>query len=100
MGIDIGILILLSVFGLFGLISGAIKQLAHWAGLAIGYLVARPLAAHFSPQIAARLGFPGVAVNVGLSVLFFFCLYLGGTIVAHFVLKKVKGKILRQKMVS
>jgi membrane protein required for colicin V production len=65
-----------ALFGLFGLASGAISQLRHWAGLILAALAARPLSARLTPYAAPRLGFPPAAVNVALSVLLFFVLYV------------------------
>ena len=64
MNLDLLIAGLLAVFGLLGLASGAIKQLTHWAALAMAYIAAGPLAGQLTPVLAPRLGLPPVAVKI------------------------------------
>jgi membrane protein required for colicin V production len=91
MNVDLLIAGLLAMFGLLGLVSGAIKQLSHWAGLGLAYVLAWPLAGRLTPLLAPRLGYPPIGVKIGLSVLGFFALYVLGTIAAHFALAKIAG---------
>ncbi len=91
MNFDLAIAGLLLMFGLLGLASGAIRQLTHWAALALAYVLAWPVAARLTPLLAPKLGFPPAAVKIGLSSLGFFVLYAVGAVVFHFVLAKLAG---------
>ena len=78
-----------ALFGLFGLSSGALRQLRHWAGLLLAALAARPAAARLTPFAAPRLGLPPPFANAALSVLLFVVLFLAGTLAARGLLSKV-----------
>ncbi len=75
MTLDLVLAGLVLVFGLFGLRSGAIRQLAHGLGLVAACLGARPLAARLTPAAAPPLGLSPAIVNVLLSALLFCALY-------------------------
>ena len=87
--LDWVILGVVALFGVLGLISGAIKQLSHWAGLLLGYLAAEPLAAALAPAAAAKLGWPAVLVNVILACVLFTVLSALGALVTHFVFARI-----------
>ena len=91
MALDALLVALLLLLGLQGLASGAISQLAHWAGLGFAYLAARPLAARLTPLLAPALGFSPIGVRVLLSLVCFSVLYAGGTLIVHWALKKLAG---------
>jgi uncharacterized membrane protein required for colicin V production len=67
---------LVALFGLFGLLSGALSQLRHWLSLIFAALAARPLAARLAPYAAPRAGLSPKAAGVVLSGLLFVVLYL------------------------
>jgi uncharacterized membrane protein required for colicin V production len=92
MAIDLVLAALVVVFGLFGLRSGAIRQLTHWAGLACGYFASGPLAALATRPLAPRLGLPPAAVRVVLSGFFFCALALIAGALVHRVLGGARGE--------
>lgn len=78
-----------ALFGLLGLLSGALGQLRHWLGLALAALAARPLAARLAPRAAASLGLSTAAADVALSGVFFAVLYVIGMLAARRLLMKL-----------
>ena len=78
-----------ALFGLFGMLSGALNQLRHWAALILAALAARPLAARLTPYAAPRAGLPTTAVNAALGALLFIFIYLIGTLAAGRILAKL-----------
>ena len=76
MNFDLLLTGLVALFGLFGLLSGAINQFRNCIGLIVAALAARPLAARLTPYAAPRIGLPPLVVNVALSGLLFCVLYL------------------------
>ncbi len=90
MTIDVAVLAVLFLAGGLGLISGAIRQLAHLGGLVAGWFTARPLAGLVGPLAAKQLGYPLLPTTVACSFACFFVVY----IVAVFALRFVLGKVL------
>jgi membrane protein required for colicin V production len=91
MRLDLIILGVVALFGVMGIVSGAAKQLSHWAGLLLGYCAARPLAAAVAPWAAKSLGWPPVLLNLMLACLLFVLLSAIGAAVTHFLF----GRLLR-----
>lgn len=91
MNLDLCLLGIVVVSGVLGVFSGAIKQLAHWAGLALAYLAASPLAARLTPWAAPRLGVPAAGVKIGATILGFFALYAVTGALLQVVFKAVAG---------
>lgn len=91
MNFDLLIAALLIILGLLGLVSGAIRQLTHWAALALAYILAWPLASRLTPVLAPKLSLPPAAVKIILSSLGFFGLYALGAVVFHLILAKLAG---------
>jgi uncharacterized membrane protein required for colicin V production len=89
MKFDLLLVGVVALFGLSGLLSGAINQLQHWLGLLLAALAARPLAVRLTPYAAPRVGLPPKAVEVALSGLLFCALYLLGTAAASGLLSKL-----------
>jgi uncharacterized membrane protein required for colicin V production len=87
--IDVALLAAMAFFGLFGLLSGAIRQLAHVGGLIAGFLLAHPAGQWAGPLIAARLGYPVVLTSIAATFAAFFLLYIA----AVFLLRLVLGKL-------
>jgi membrane protein required for colicin V production len=87
--IDLAVAVFIGFFALLGLFSGAIKQIGHLGGVALGYLASRPVAALALPLVVGRLGYPPLLANVACSFLAFFSLYLAGSFVVRFVLRRV-----------
>jgi membrane protein required for colicin V production len=87
--IDLAVLAAIAVFGLLGLFSGAIKQLAHLGGLVVGFLTARPLAALVGPEIAARWRLPPLFTNIAASFVLFFLVYVVAVLLLRFVLGRL-----------
>src|SRR5258708_820880 len=71
MNCDLALALILLVFGVLGFVSGAIRQVAHWSGLACGALLSRAAAGSLTPLLAPRLGWPAAVVRVGLTGLSF-----------------------------
>ena len=92
MKLDWIILGVVALFGTLGLVSGAVKQLSHWAGLVLGCCAARPLAAALTPLAAARLGWPPILLNVILSCSLFVALSALGALIAHFFFARIFGE--------
>lgn len=65
MKLDLWLLGVVGLFGLMGAFSGALRQVAQWAGLAAAYLLAKPLAAALGPALAPRLGAWGAFAPLG-----------------------------------
>jgi membrane protein required for colicin V production len=65
--LDIGIVALCAVMGLFGLLQGFVRQAASWAGLLLGFIVGWKYGAE--AQKFLRLDFPGGAVAAYLVIL-------------------------------
>ncbi|MBI3552498.1 MAG: CvpA family protein [Elusimicrobia bacterium] len=91
MGLDLGLAVVVVLFGALGAFSGAIKQLAHALGLVLAYFLAKPLAAAAAPALAARLSLPPAAVKIGLSAVGFYPLYLALSLLAAVILHKLAG---------
>ena len=89
MKLDLAVLGVVALFGLLGLVSGAVKQLSHWAGLVLGCCAARPLASALTPVAAASLGWPPILLNVMLSCLLFVVLTALGAVAAHFLFARL-----------
>ncbi|NNN04670.1 MAG: CvpA family protein [Elusimicrobia bacterium] len=92
MSLDLGVLALLGFFALSGYQSGAIRQLAHAAGLVVGWFASGPAAAFLTPLLAPRLGLPAAAVRVVLTGLLFGILGGFGAALVHALLAKLAGK--------
>ena len=92
MTLDLALLALVALFGLMGLASGAIKQITRWAGLILGGLAARPLAARLTPLAAPRLSLPPVAANALLSAVLFLLLYMLLSWTVHRLLRTAFGE--------
>ncbi len=69
MNLDLWILTALVLFAALGYRSGAIGQLSVLAGMAAGYLCAKPLAAALAPAVAARGGWPAAPTAAVLGML-------------------------------
>jgi membrane protein required for colicin V production len=89
MKLDMAVLGVMALFGLLGLVSGAVKQLSHWAGLVLGACAARPLASALTPWAAARLSWPPILLNVMLSCLLFVVVSALGAVAAHFIFARL-----------
>ena len=89
MSVDLSLAGLLLVFAVLGAFSGAIRQLSHWAGLALAYFAAGPIALRLTPLLAPKLGLPAIGVRVVLSSLLFGALYAAGTLLFHGAAKKI-----------
>ncbi len=89
MKIDVALLAALAVFGLFGLLSGAIRQLAHFGGLIVGALFARSVGQWAGLQLAARLGYPLVFSSLAATFAAFFLLYIAAVFLLRFALEKL-----------
>jgi membrane protein required for colicin V production len=89
MKLDLIVLAVVALFGVLGLLSGAAKQLSHWAGLVFGYCAARPLATALAPVAAAKLGWPPILLNVMLSCSLFFLLSAIGAGIVHLLFAKL-----------
>jgi uncharacterized membrane protein required for colicin V production len=87
MVIDLIVLLALALFGYRGFRTGTIKQLTHWIGMTLGRVIGKPLALILTLALAPDLGFPPVAVRVGISVLCFYTLYVVATIISSFLLR-------------
>lgn len=89
MVVDILLVACLAGFAVSGYRSGTLRQLAQWSGIAIGRLVAKPLALVMTLALAPRLGFPPVGARVALSVFCFYTFSVIGTFLTYFVFKKI-----------
>ncbi len=89
MKIDLALAVVVAFFGILGIVSGAISQLAHLAGLVVGFLVARPVAALAGPAVAQKFGYPPLLTTVALSFLVFFGAYVVAAVSTRFVLRKL-----------
>jgi membrane protein required for colicin V production len=89
MKLDLAIVGIVALFGILGIISGAVKQFSHWAGLALGYFASRPLASALAPWAAKSLAWPPVLLDVLLSCALFVLLSALGTIVTHFLFARL-----------
>lgn len=89
MKLDLLLAVVVAVFGLFGMLSGAIKQLRHWVGLIFAAFTTRPLAARLAPGLAPRLGLSPQVAYVGLSALLFCLFYLVGSAIASGILEEM-----------
>lgn len=86
MALDLALLAVVAVCGLSGLVSGAIRQLTHWAGMAAGYLLAGRLAARLTPALVARLHWPAAGVRAGLGAVLFCVVAAAAATVVHWTL--------------
>lgn len=91
MNLDLGLAAAVALFGFFGYRSGAIRQLMHWAGLAVGLLAAGPASTRLTPLVAPRLGVPAAITHVLLSSILFTALGGLGAWLTHAVLSKLAG---------
>ena len=76
MVIDLILLGLVLFFGTLGALSGAARQVANTAGLAVGYFVSRKLAPVVGPKLAAALGSPLLIGTLAGTVLLFVVTWL------------------------
>lgn len=97
--IDFAFLAFLAVLGLLGWLSGAIRQLSHWAGLALAYFCAPPLAAlltplvtpRLAPLLPAKLPLSPAVVNMSLTSSLFSLIFIIGTVVLSVLAGKMIG---------
>ena len=89
MTIDALIILWLLAFGYVGLRMGVLRQLAHWVGLLLGRSVAKPMAILATFTVARDAGMPSIGGRVAISAICFYGLYMIGTIIARFLLKRV-----------
>ncbi|MGC4115876.1 MAG: CvpA family protein [Myxococcales bacterium] len=89
MTIDLAVLAVLFLAGGLGLVSGAIKQLAHIGGLVAGWLAARPLATLVGPLAAKQLDYPLLPTTIACSFACFFVIYIVAVFALRFVLAKI-----------
>jgi uncharacterized membrane protein required for colicin V production len=71
MKFDLIVVGILTLFGLLGLLFGAVRQVSQWAGLAAAYLGARPTAMALTPWAVKRLPWPPIIVSSLLCGIFF-----------------------------
>lgn len=88
MKIDLAVAVFLLFFGVMGLISGAIRQLAHLGGLLAAFLGARPLAQILAPIASKELGYPPLFTSIVCTFLLFFALYVLGMLITKVILTK------------
>lgn len=98
--IDLLILGIVALMGIFGFSTGIIKQLHYWLGIVFAHLVSKPLALILTLMLAPDLGMPPIQARIGLSVLCFLTFYVIGSMIAGFFIKKIakgreKGRIDR-----
>ncbi|MBI5548731.1 MAG: CvpA family protein [Deltaproteobacteria bacterium] len=89
MKIDLAVLALVLLFGGLGLFTGALRQVAHVAGLVAGWYAARPLALLAGPGIARELGYPLLLTTIGCSFVGFFLVYLLTYLLLRFALSRI-----------
>ena len=89
MRIDLAVLVVIGFFGALGLWSGAIKQVAHLAGLVAAFLGARPLGQIAGPIAAAKVGWPPLVTTIACSVAGFFIIYIAVVLVLRFILARL-----------
>jgi len=87
--IDLAVVGIVFALGLFGLMSGAIKQIAHLGGLVAGWLLSRPLALVLGPLAAKKFGYPLLLTTIGLSFVAFFAIYIVTVLLVRLVLARV-----------
>jgi membrane protein required for colicin V production len=87
--IDLAVLLLVLFVGFLGLWSGAIKQVAHLAGLIAGWLLSRPLGVLLAPYAAKKIAAPPLFVTIACSFVAFFVIYVVVVLVLRFVLTRV-----------
>lgn len=103
---DFAFLAFLLVLGLFGCLSGAIRQLTHWSGLALAYVCARPLAAKLTPMVTPRLAplmppkiqLSPAVVNMGLSSVLFSAIFLLATVVLSVLAARTIGRLENSRL--
>jgi uncharacterized membrane protein required for colicin V production len=93
MHIDLCLLAMVLVFGLFGMLSGAIRQVTHWGGLLGGWLLAAPVAGLLTPVIAKKYHLHAAMVRVGLEGLLFCGIAAVVGVIVHWFLAKHSGLI-------
>jgi len=85
---DLLVVGLIAVLGALGWRSGTIKQVTHWAGIALGRAVAQPLALIVTLMLVKDFGFLPQTLRIGLSVFYFFAFYVIGFLIAGFFLRR------------
>lgn len=90
MVIDLIILGLVLFFGIIGSITGASRQVANFAGLAVGYFASRRLGPLVGPKLADALGGPLFLGTIAGTVLVFVCVWLS----VRYALGAVLGRFL------
>lgn len=88
------------ILGLFGYLSGAVRQLTHWAALVLAYFCCRPLAARLTPSVTPRLAplmpakltLSPALVNMSLSSSFFSLILIVGSVLLSALASKILGK--------
>ena len=91
MNIDLILIGLIAVFGIFGFFSGTIKQVAHWIGAACGYIASKPLAAGATPLLTPHMKYPPMWIQMGLGIVCFYVIYSLAALAVRKVLEKAVG---------
>jgi membrane protein required for colicin V production len=81
-----------AAFALSGLSDGLVRQVTHWTGLAIGYLVAWPLATKLTPSLAPRLRIAPIGVGVSLAAVLYLAFYAAGAIAVQSLIRRTFGE--------
>jgi membrane protein required for colicin V production len=88
--IDLTILVLVLLFGMFGAFTGAAKQVAQLVALALAYLCARPIGRLLGPKVSAGLEVPLLFGNLIATVMIFAMVLL----TVRFALTQILQRIL------
>ncbi|MDE2313634.1 MAG: CvpA family protein [Elusimicrobia bacterium] len=94
MRLDLALVAVIALFGLFGLFSGAIRQLAHLAGLALAYLAAPSAARALMPFAQKRAPWPPAILGLAVSAAAFLALMaVGGALTRAALARLSRGRL-------
>lgn len=89
--VDLALMGVVAVFGLSGLLSGALRQLAHWTALALAAFAARPLAARLIPLAPAAPRLPPDLVYAAAVAASFTLISVGGGLLLSLAVRRLMG---------
>lgn len=91
--IDSTFMLLVLIFSLFGIKSGALKQVCKWAAMILAFIISHPLSSALAPSLAPSLEMPPAAVKMVGGALGFYFLYIVFNFIAYWNLRSALGDV-------
>ena len=89
MTLDLGVLAALALLAVVGFFSGAIRQISHWIGMLLAFVLAKPIGMAIGPFAAAKMGWPPSLTMIGLSAVLLPIIVVVAAVLSRMVLNAI-----------